>query len=101
MAIEVAKRLQTKGIDVRVVSMPCIKRFKQQTDEYIESILPVEIRKIVIEAGSSASWNSLVFNEKYLITLDQFGASGKMDDVYKKFGFDVETLEKKIENLLK
>lgn len=101
LAIEVAKRLQTKGIDVRVVSMPCIKRFKQQADEYIESILPVEIRKIVIEAGSSASWNSLVFNEKYLITLDQFGASGKSCDVYKKFGFDVETLEKKIENLLK
>ena len=101
LAIEVAKRLQTKGIDVRVVSMPSIKRFQEQDDSYIEEILPVEVRKIVIEAASSLSWNSIVFNKKYLITLDQFGVSGKRLDVYKKFGFDVDSLEEKIEDLLK
>ena len=101
LAIEVAKRLRTKGIEIRVVSMPNLGRFLNQDPEYIESILPVEVRKIVIEAASSMSWNSIVFNNKYLITLDQFGASGKRDDVYKKFGFDVDSLEEKIENLLK
>ena len=101
LAIEVAKRLQSKGLDIRVVSMPCIGRFLEQDQEYIDSILPVEVRKIVIEAASSMSWNSIVFNKKYLITLDQFGASGKKDDVYKKFGFDVDSLEEKVENLLK
>ena len=53
------------------------------------------------EASSSLSWNTLIFNNKYLITLDQFGLSGKKDDVYKEFGFDVDHLEEKIENLLK
>lgn len=101
LAIEVAQRLKTKGMDVRVVSMPCIKRFKEQDQEYIDEVLPVEVRKIVIEAASSISWTSLVFNEKYLITLDQFGESGKKDDVYKKYGFDVDSLEEKVENLLK
>ena len=100
-AIEASKRLNTKGIDVRVVSMPCIKRFLEQDDDYIESVIPVEVRKIVVESSSSYSWHGLIFNSKYLITLDQFGASGKKDDVYKKFGFDIETLENKIENLLK
>ena len=60
-----------------------------------------EIRKIVIEAASSMSWNSIVFNKKYLITLDNYGASGKKEDVYKKFGFDIDSLEEKVENLLK
>lgn len=101
LAIEVAKRLKTKGMDVRVVSMPCIKRFEEQTQEYIDSILPVEVRKIVIEAASSMSWNSIVFNKKYLITLDEYGTSGSKDDVYKKYGFDVDSLEEKVENLLK
>ena len=101
LAIEVALRLQSKGLDIRVVSMPCIKRFEEQDQEYIDSILPVEIRKIVIEASSSMSWNSIVFNKKYLITLDEFGASGKKDDVYKKYGFDVDSLEEKVEDLLK
>ena len=101
ISIEVAKRLRTKGVDVRVVSMPNLQRFLKQDDEYIESVIPVEVRKIVVEAASSFSWHGLIFNSKYLITLDEFGASGKKDDVYKKYGFDIETLEEKVENLLK
>ena len=101
LAIEVAKRLKTKGIDIRVVSMPNLQRFLNQDDEYIESVIPVEIRKIVVEAASSFSWHGLIFNSKYLITLDEFGASGKKDDVHKKYGFDIDSLEEKIENLLK
>ena len=99
--LEVARRLSVKGIDIRVVSMPNLGRFLKQEDDYIEEILPVEVRKIVVEASSSFSWNSLIFNNKYLITLDTFGSSGKKDDVYKKYGFDVDSLEEKIENLLK
>lgn len=101
ISIEVAKRLLTKGLDVRVVSMPNLGRFLKQDDEYIESVIPVEVRKIVVEAASSYSWHGLIFNSKYLITLDEFGASGKKDDVHKKYGFDVESLEQKIENLLR
>ena len=81
--------------------MPNLGRFLKQDEEYIEKVLPVEIRKIVVEASSSMSWNKLIFNSKYLITLDEFGASGKYKDVYKKYGFDSESLEEKIENLLK
>ena len=101
IAIEVAKRLLVKGIEIRVVSIPNLGRFLNQSPEYIEEILPVEIRKIAIEASSSLSWNKLIYNSKYLITLDEFGCSGKKDDVYKKYGFDVDTLEEKIEELLK
>ncbi len=101
LAIEVAKRLRVKGLDIRVVSMPNLKRFLAQDDDYKESVIPVEVRKIVVEASSSYSWNTLIFNNKYLITLDEFGASGKKDDVYKKYGFDLDSLETKIENLLK
>jgi transketolase len=99
--IKAVKNLKTKGIEVRVVSMPNLGRFLKQDPEYIESVLPVEVRKIVVEASSSYSWNKLIFNSKYLITLDEFGASGKYRDVYKKYGFDSESLEEKIENLLK
>ena len=99
--LEVAKRLKTKGIEIRVVSMPNLGRFLKQSDEYIENILPVEVRKIVVEASSEFSWNKLIYNSKYLITLDEFGSSGSKEDVYKKYGFDLDSLEEKIENLLK
>lgn len=100
-SIEVAKRLRVKGIEIRVVSMPNLNRFLKQDEEYIDEVLPVEVRKIVIETSPSYSWNSLIFNKKYLITLQEYGASGKKDDIFKKYGFDIESLEEKIENLLK
>ncbi len=100
-SIEVAKRLKVKGIEVRVVSMPNLNRFLSQTEEYIDEVLPVEVRKIVIETSPSYSWNSLIYNDKYLITQEEFGTSANKNDVFKKFGFDVESLEEKVENLLK
>ena len=101
LVVEAAKRLKTKGIEIRVVSMPNLDRFLKQDSEYIDEVIPVEFRKIVVEAASSYSWGKIIFNSKYLITLDEFGASGKASDVYKKYGFDVDSLEEKIENLLK
>lgn len=101
VAIEVAKRLNIKGFDIRVVSMPSIKRFLDNDKDYIENIIPVGVKKIIIELSSKMSWNEIVFNKKYLITLDQFGKSGKREDVLKTYGFDIDTLEEKVENLLK
>lgn len=99
--IEAVKNLKTKGIELRVVSMPNLERFLKQDQEYIESVLPVEIRKIAVEATTSYSWSRIIFNRKYIITQDEFGSSGKWKDVYKKYGFDAKSLEEKIENLLK
>ena len=101
LVIEAVNNLKVKGLNLRVVSMPNLGRFLKQDEEYIEKVLPVEIRKIVVEASSSMSWNKIIYNSKYLITLDEFGTSGKYTDVYKKYGFDSESLEEKIEKLLK
>ena len=50
--------------------------------------------------ASSYNWNKIIFNDKYIISQDDFGASGKKDDVLKKYGFDIDSLEEKIEKLL-
>ena len=99
--MEVAKKLQVKGINIRVVSMPNLNRFLKQDSSYIQEVLPVEYRKIAVEASSSFSWKSIIFDSKYLITQDSFGLSGKCSDVEKRFGFDVDSLEERIETLLK
>lgn len=101
ICLEVAERLQVKGLQVRVVSVPNLNRLLNQDDEYFESILPVEVRKIVVEAGTPYIWSSIVFNEKNIISVNSFGKSGNKDDLYKKFGMDVDSLEEKIETLLK
>ena len=59
LAVEAKKRIRGKAI--RVVSMPSMDIFKQQSREYRESILPPGIEKrIAIEAGSRMSWESLL-----------------------------------------
>ena len=99
--MEAVKNLKTKGINVRVVSMPNLGRFMKQDEEYKQLVLPVEVKKIVVESSSSLSWNQLIYYDKYILSINTFGASGKYQDVYKQFGFDSSSLEEKIENLLK
>lgn len=101
LALQVAERLYTKGIDIRVVSMPNMQRFMAMDEEYKEEILPVGIRKVVIERSSSYSWNKLVFNDKNIISVDTFGDSGSREELDKKYGFDIDALEERVENILK
>ena len=61
LCIEVAKRLRVKGIDVRVVSIPNIDRLLEESDEYYESILPVEVKKIAVEASSQYIWQQIIY----------------------------------------
>ena len=101
MVLDAANALKTKGIELRVVSMPNINRFLIQDEAYIEGILPVGIKKIAVEASDPLPWQQLIYNSKYLITMNQFGVSGNYKDIYKKYGFDSESLAAKIEELIK
>ena len=57
LAVDAKKELMEKGFDIRVVSMPCMDIFEQQSDEYKEKILPQTVEKrLVVEAGSSICW---------------------------------------------
>jgi len=100
-AIQVAENLETKGYDLRVVSMPSIERYQKQTEKYKENLLPLGVKTFVIEASSSYSWHEFVYNKKYLITIDEFGKSAKRTDLEKEFAFDLESITTHIEDLLK
>lgn len=100
-ALEVAERLEKKQIFIRVVSMPSIEKFDLQKDEYKEKVLPSSIKKVVIEFSSSYSWYKFVQDEKYLINVNNFGFSGQNIDILEKEKLNIDSLEEKIENLLK
>lgn len=99
---EAAKVLKEKGVDVRVVSMPCLEVFDKQSSEYKESILPKSCRKrLAVEALSSFGWHKYVGLDGDVIALDQFGESAPAKLLFKKFGFTVENVVEKALNLLK
>jgi transketolase len=101
LALEVMQLLKEKGYDLRVVSMPSIERYNSLTKEEKAELLPLGVKKFVIEKGSSYSWYSFVYKDSYLFTLDKFGASGKTEEVNSFYGFTKEEISLKIEALLK
>ena len=81
--------------------MPSIELWHKQKEKYKEELLPLGVKTFVIEASSSYSWHEFVYNDKYLINMNRFGSSASKDDLYHSYGFDVDSVVTKIENLLK
>ena len=97
LAVQAQALLLEKGIDVRVVSMPCWSYFDKQDAAYKASVINLPREKCVsIEMLSSFGW------AKYAglnIGLDTFGASAPAKDVIKKFNFTPEFVAAQVENL--
>lgn len=100
MAVKVAENLYEKGIDIRVISMPCMELFEEQQDSYKEELLPIGTKTIVIEFASSQSWYKYVYNKKYLITIDDFGLSGTKEEILNIKKLDLKSITDKVEKLL-
>ena len=93
LAVDAKKELMEKGFDIRVVSMPCMDIFEQQSDEYKEKILPQTVEKrLVVEAGSSICWGKYLGFKGKSVTIDTFGASAPANVLFKKYGFTVENV---------
>lgn len=102
LAVEAKKQLIEEGFDVRVVSMPCMDIFEQQSDEYKEAVLPQVVdKRLVVEAGSSLCWGKYLGFKGKTITMDTFGASAPANVLFKKFGFTVENVVNKALSMLK
>ena len=92
-AIEAQKLLAEENIFVRVVSMPCMELFEQQSDEYKEKILPKKIRaRVAVEAAANFGWGSYVGTDGATVTMKGFGASAPAGTLFKKFGFTKENI---------
>lgn len=90
---EAAKVLRGEGRKVRVVSMPCMELFEQQSDEYKQSVLPnVSAKRLSVEAGSTLGWERYVGRDGGSIGVDSFGASAPGGVVMEKFGFTVDNV---------
>jgi transketolase len=94
--------LTAKGIDARLVSMPCMPLFEEQSAEYKEKILPKAAKKrIAVEAGTTFGWHKYAGDEGTVIGLDHFGASAPGSVLYKEFGLTAENVAEAALKMLK
>lgn len=91
LAVKAKAVLDAEGRKVRVVSMPCMDLFEEQTAEYKESLLPKAVRaRVAIEALSDFGWGRYVGLDGAAVTMTGFGASGPAAQLFEHFGFTVD-----------
>ena len=101
LAIEAKAELEKSGIDVRVVSMPCMELFAQQPADYQEQVLPKAVRaRVAIEAAADFGWGRYIGLDGAAVTMPGFGASAPGSVLFKKFGFTKENVAATMKNVI-
>jgi len=98
LALNVQKILQSKQISSRVVSMPCLELFSEQSCRYKKSLLESDknILRVSLEAGVTLGWEKYTGENGLSISIDSFGLSGPGEKVFDHFGFKAENITTKI-----
>lgn len=97
IALDARKLLQGHGHPTRVVSIPCMELFDQQSDAYRKKILGSAGIKMAIEAGIREGWDHIIGSDGIFIGMKGFGASGTIEQLYPHFGITAEAAAKATE----
>ena len=96
LCVKAKAALAEKGVNARVVSMPCMEEFEKQSEEYKASVLPKDVKaRVCVEAGSPYSWYKYAGDNGEIVAMNSFGASGPAGVLFPHFGFTVDNVVEK------
>jgi transketolase len=102
LTLEARETLQKEHVPVRVISMPCVELFEEQSEEYRNELLPPAVTaRLAVEAGVRQGWDRYVGPQGDVLCLDRFGASAPGDVAMRELGFNVENVIKRARALLR
>ena len=100
LAVAARLELEQGGIKTRVVSMPCVEWFEEQSDSYRESVLPASVQaRVSVEAGLALGWSKYVPRGDS-VSIERYGASADYKTLFSKFGITTEAIVAKAKALL-
>ncbi|QQM39659.1 transketolase [Streptomyces liliifuscus] len=93
LAVAARERLEAEGTPTRVVSMPSVEWFEEQSPEYRASVLPPSVKaRVAVEAGIGLTWYRYVGDHGRIVSLEHFGASADAKTLFAEFGFTPENV---------
>ena len=98
---EIRDMLFQKGFSARVVSMPCVEIFKEQTKRYQKQVLSPDAVKVFVELSNDDVYNQFLGDNDIVLNINTFGESGKATDVINDMGMSAEKLLPKIVKAIK
>ncbi|MEH0626256.1 transketolase [Streptomyces stelliscabiei] len=91
LAVGARERLEAEGVGTRVVSMPSVEWFEEQSHEYREHVLPPSVKaRVAVEAGIGLTWYRYVGDHGRIVSLEHFGASADAKTLFAEYGFTSE-----------
>jgi transketolase len=95
------EKLTADGVQVRLVSMPCVEWFDEQDAAYRSSVLPRDIKaRVVVEAGIRQCWDRFLGEDGRFVGMHTYGASAPYDKLYKHFGITPEHVASEVKAAL-
>ncbi|MFF3989956.1 transketolase [Streptomyces sp. NPDC001797] len=93
IALAARTLLETDGLSVRVVSMPCREWFAAQPPAYQDEVLPPAVRaRVSVEAAVGQGWRDVVGDAGRIVSLEHYGASADYERLYSEFGITPEAV---------
>lgn len=93
LAVNARVALEAKGVPTRVVSVPCLEWFEEQSAEYKETVLPANVTaRVSVEAGLSLGWQKYVGGKGESVSIEHFGASADYKTLFREFGITTEAV---------
>lgn len=99
-ANSIKETLRNEGIGVRVISMPCMEKFLEQTDSYKDDLFPYGAKIFVLEYGSSFGFEKFVSSTDYLLNINEFGKSASKEEILKYYKLDLDSMVERIKSLI-
>ena len=99
IAMEARAELEAGGVNVAVVSMPCMELFEQQDADYRAAVLG-EAPRIAVEAASPFGWTRYVQDEDRFVGMRSFGASAPFEALYDHFGITAAAVAERVRALV-
>ena len=100
LALQAQASLAAEGIPTRVVSMPCTNLFDRQSVTYQDSVLPLHLPGIAIEAAHPDFWRKYVGRTGVVIGMSSFGESAPAKDLYAHFEITAAHIVKSVNSIL-
>jgi transketolase len=98
--VEAAALLAQRGIQARVVSMPCVEQFLSEAESYQEQLLSPGIPRVAVEAAVQLGWERIIGTDGLFIGMTGFGFSAPADVLKGYFGFDAPAIAGRISDWL-
>ncbi|MGW2856580.1 transketolase-like TK C-terminal-containing protein, partial [Streptomyces sp. NPDC001215] len=93
LAVAAREQLEAEGVGTRVVSMPSVEWFEEQSAEYRAHVLPPSVKaRVAVEAGIALTWYRYVGDRGRIVSLEHFGASADAKTLFAEFGFTADNV---------